>query len=618
VSHDQWSEFKERVRDATDIVDLLEGYMTLRRQGRGFVGLCPWHDDRRPSLQINPERQSFRCFVCDIGGDVFNFVMLREGLEFVEAVHMLAERAGIASPATGKRAAEPGTPQDKKTLYQAMAWAEQQFHHCLLHDQIAAPAREYLANRNISPQTIARFRLGFAPHSWDWLLKSAADTPYSPPVLAQVGLVAARDGGGHYDRFRGRVMFPIRDAQSSQSRTIAFGGRILPQFAQPDGDPVAKYINSPDTPLFSKNRQLYGLDAARDAVMQRKEVVVVEGYTDCLMAHQCGVDHVSAVLGTALGEQHVRLLRRLADRVVLVLDGDEAGQRRTNEILELFVAQQLDLRILTLPENLDPCDFLVSHGSEAFLQQLESAVDALEHKIRVVTQGLDPSVDTHRANVALEEILATLARAPRLTEKTSAGVLLREQQVLARLSRRFDASEDVLRKRLTELRRKARRPRRQADAPVGASYALEDIKLCDRMLIEALLAQPARLPEAQAALEPRDLASPLARKIYSKMIDLAAAGYTPDFDRLMIESEDAGMKDLLVKLDEERAGRNVGPAEELQDVIASFQRRKEDARYRRLFHKDEPAASPEEQEQQLGVLLSRLRARHDGSTPTDG
>ena len=228
------------------------------------------------------------------------------------------------------------------------------------------------------------------------------------------------------------MLFSIRDARS---RPIAFGGRVLPQFAD---DRTAKYINSPETPLFSKSRELYGLDAARDGIAREKQVVVLEGYTDCLMAHQHGLTNMVAVLGTALGEAHLQVLRRFTDSIVLVLDGDDAGRRRTNEIIDallaLFVKNQIDLRILTLPEGIDPCDFIASQGSDAFRQLLATAVDALEHKFNSVTQGLDLSTDTHRASEAVEQVLATLAQLRPASSDAASPTLLREEQMLGRIA----------------------------------------------------------------------------------------------------------------------------------------------------------------------------------------
>ncbi|MEZ6118366.1 MAG: DNA primase [Pirellulaceae bacterium] len=442
-------EAKERVRQATDIVDVIGGYMDLRRQGRMLVGLCPWHDDSKPSLQVNPERQSWKCWVCDDGGDIFSFVMKKEGVGFPEALKLLAEQAGIELDERRGPTATPGSPEDKATLYRAMAWAVEQFHRCLLYSDEAETARKYLQDRQIDADSISRYRIGFSPNQWRWIIDQGRPHGFSPEVLEAVGLAIKNEkANSWYDRFRGRVLFPISD---TQKRPIAIGGRVLPEFAD---DKSPKYINSPETRLYSKSEQLYGLDVVRDQVAKQRHLVVMEGYTDVVVARQFGVDNVVAVCGTALGARHIPLIRRFADSITLVLDGDEAGQRRTNQILELFIASQMDLRIVTLPEGLDPCDFLQQQGFDAFQSFLQSAIDALEHKIRSTTAGLDLIRDTHKANVALNELLTTLARAPKSQlGKTDAANVLREQQVLVRLAREFQLDEQQLRKQLEEIRR---------------------------------------------------------------------------------------------------------------------------------------------------------------------
>ncbi len=237
-----------------------------------------------------------------------------------------------------------------------MAWAERQYHDCLLSSPEAEPARKYLQDRGITAESIERFHLGFSPTEPSWILQRAGGTPARARVLETIGVLARPAGGGSlYDRFRGRVLFSIRDVQG---RPVGLGGRVLPGLS----DSPAKYVNSPETPLFAKSHLLYGLDVARETIRKSRTALVMEGYTDCIVAHQYGFTDAVAVLGTALGEGHVRILKRFADRIVLVLDGDEAGQRRANEVLELFVAQQVDLRILTLPDELDPCEFLLAAG----------------------------------------------------------------------------------------------------------------------------------------------------------------------------------------------------------------------------------------------------------------
>jgi len=276
----------------------------------------------------------------------------------------------------------------------------------------AEAARAYLAERGISAESIARFHLGFAPDSWDWLLNRAQGTRYTPQVLESVGLVGVRRSGqGHYDRFKGRVLFSIRD---NQGRPVGLGGRILPGAGDSN---AAKYINSPETVLFAKSKLLYGLDLARQAMRKSQTALVMEGYTDCIVAQQSGFENAVAVLGTALGEEHVRQLKQYADRIriVLVLDGDEAGRKRANEVLKLFVAENVDLRVCTLVGQKDPCDFLLENGPEAFEACVQSAPDALEHARRVKTAGVDLGRDVQRSSEALSEMLAIIAQGAALS-----------------------------------------------------------------------------------------------------------------------------------------------------------------------------------------------------------
>lgn len=622
---------KEQIRQAVDIVDLVGGYVQLRRSGRGYVGLCPWHDDSRPSLQVNPDRQSFKCWVCDYGGDIFSFMMRIEGVEFREALEMLAERAGVEAP-RGQKSGQPtqaGSPDDRKTLFRAVAWAEQHFHEYLRDDAEAEPARRYLEERGITRDSILRYHLGFSPESWDWLLAAAGGAGLAPQVLEHVGLAIPRQsGGGYYDRFRGRVLFSIRDVQH---RPIAFGGRILPSASSEQADAGAKYINSPETPLFSKSAQLYGLNFARDAAVRENHLIVVEGYTDCIALWQQGIENVVAVLGTALTDRHVPLIRRFADSVTLVLDGDEAGRKRTNEILELFVAAQLDLRILTLPRNLDPCDFIGRHGRQAFDELLNTAVDALEHKIRTVTEGLDPAVQTHQAHEALEDILTTVARAPRAAAVADSSLHLREQQLLARLARRFSVPEENVRDRLRALRRKKQRGAGTAtpaptasDSPSGESstqlVSLSELDPWDRELIELLLLDSESIIRIVTSVTLDDLRTPICRRVLSRAIQLHESGVAPTFDRLMLEAENPVVKNLLVQMDESCHAKEADDRQQrLGEVLDRYARRREDTKHRAETSALREAQLEESQAQEvLADLIETLRNRQTGSKPTDG
>ncbi len=614
---------KEQIRQATDIVDLIGAYLPLRRQGRNYVARCPWHDDTRPSLQVNPERQSWKCWVCDDGGDVFSFMMKQERVDFREALQILADRAGVQLRATSQSQAAPGSPQDKRTLFKAMLWAEQQYHQCLLHAPEAESARRYIQQRGIDQASVEKFHIGFVPDGWQWLLDRARSAGFSAQVLEAVGLCAKSDNSGkYYDRFRNRVIFPIHDLQS---RTIGCGGRILPEAAD---DKSAKYINSPETKLYSKSNQLYALNIARESAVKLREIVVVEGYTDVIMAHQVGVENVVAVCGTALGPGHLRLLRRFADTIRLVLDGDEAGQRRTNEILELFVSAQVDLRILTLPEGLDPCDFLLGQGADAFRELLATAVDALEHKARVATAGINLVNDTHRANQALEDILSTIAKAPRRTEGSGTDLRLREQQMLGRLARQFSLPEHELRSRLNDLRRQSEsRPARQREPdsiqPVHSAPKVREMDPREIELLEILILHPEMVEQAIREVDFGQLQSDVVKQLYRTIQSIHAAGRTPDFGNVLTEMEDPHLKNIWVELDE-RAHAKAATAHD--DAQARLQGLIDDYRYATLTRDRQQtlaaleAKSLDDQQEQdaLEALITQERNRRGISEPTDG
>ncbi|QDU93945.1 DNA primase [Lignipirellula cremea] len=617
---------KEQIRQAIDIVDVVGGYISLRRAGRVFKGLCPFHDDRDPSLQVSPERQSWKCWVCDDGGDIFSFLMKKEGIDFREALEMLAERAGIDLNPTPSAPVVPGSPDDKQTLYRAAKWADEQFRQFLLQAPEAAAARTYLQQRGVDDASCERYGLGYSDNGWQWLLDRAKKTPYSPAVLQAVGLVNKNENSGRfYDVFRGRVMFPIRD---TQSRTIAFGGRILPEIAQAettaDRRPPAKYINSPETRLFSKSEQVYALDLVRDAVSKSRHVVVVEGYTDAIAAGQYGIDNVVAVLGTALGERHIHLLKRFADRVTLVLDGDAAGQRRANEVLGLFVAAQMDLRILTLPDQLDPCDFLQQRGPEAFQQLLETASDALEHKVRIATRGINLLTDTHRAFRALEEILETLAQAPRPQDAASPqSQMLFDQQLVTRLARDFQVGEAEIRSRLLDMRRRKTTPARESSAEAPRKPAtLASLQARELELFEVLTQHPELTSLALAEIRNVELTDGPARRIFSVYRSLYNAGRSVDFSAVLSDlSPDE--QPLFVALDEIAAAKAeesfAEPLARLQEVINGFrQQHAALVQKGKLAQLEKPQTDSQGALEILKDLVQQERHRRGISQPTDG
>ncbi|HEY7153786.1 MAG TPA: DNA primase, partial [Gemmataceae bacterium] len=366
----------KQVKEANDIVKVVEGYLELRPAGGKFKGLCPFHDDHTPSLVVDPQWQNYKCWSCGKYGDVITFVQEYERVGFAEALELLARRAGI----TLEKSANSVQNQGRAAMLDVIRWAAQQFHECLLDSPLADEARRYVGERGLTGETVRRYGLGYAPRSGEWLVQRAEAAGVELDVLEKVGLIAPRtERGGYYDRFRDRVQFPIRDPRG---QAVGFGGRILP--TSPLSSRGPKYYNSTTTPLFNKSEYLYGLDHARQAAAKAGYLAVVEGYTDVLMAHQMGVGQVVATMGTALNARHVQRMKHFAPRVVLVFDADAGGDTGVDRALEIFASHDVDLAIATLPEGLDPCDLLVRQGADAFRLVLEQAVDPLEFKLNQV------------------------------------------------------------------------------------------------------------------------------------------------------------------------------------------------------------------------------------------
>jgi DNA primase len=524
---DDWGALIQQVKEANDIVDVVGGSVNLRPAGPTFKGLCPFHDDSRPSFDVDPRRQRYRCWSCGKHGDVITFIQEHDRVDFREALELLARRAGIALE---KKADSPHA-RSRALMLDVVRWAAEQYQGCLLNSPLAEDARKYLGERQLAGETVRRFGLGFAPPMGDWLAQRAAQAGMALEVLEKVGLVAARQSGpGYYDRFRDRVMFPVRD---TRGHTVGFGGRILP--SSPFVDRSPKYYNSCETPLFSKSEQLYGLDQARQGATKAGYLAVVEGYTDVLMAHQMGVPQVVATMGTALNARHVHIMRRFVPRVVLVFDADAGGNTGVDRALEIFVSEDVDLAIATLPEGLDPCDLLVQQGPDPFRGALAQAVDALDFKLRQVLAA-ETATGVEGRRRAVDAVLGVIALAPETPGQ--AGAMKRELMV-TRIAQRLTLKEETVWARLKELRAavRARASKNAAtresrtggeDAPRQAAPAAPE----ERELLEVLLADPALVPVAAAEIQPEQVQHPGLRELLKGLYDLQAEGQPPTLDLL--------------------------------------------------------------------------------------
>ena len=473
-----------QVQQANDIVDVISEHVSLKKKGREMVGLCPFHDDHKPSMNVNPVKQIFKCFACGAGGDVFKFVQMRENLTFPQAIERLAERANIRIQPRQKTKRAPGGEGrqsgqvenvDPNRLAKANAWAAKYFRHNLTDDKLGKFARDYLAERQISPESVEKWQLGLAIDSPDGLVNEAKANKASLKLLEQAGLITTQN----QDKFINRLMFTINDVTG---RVIGFGGRTL-------DDNGAKYINSPTTVLFDKSNSLYGLEQARHEIVSTGTAVVVEGYTDCIMAHQFGCGNVVATLGTSLTAGHGRILRRYAKKVVLIFDSDVAGIEAANRALDVCLAQRIDIKLASVPEGKDPCDFLLLAGKEGFEKLVADAIDIFQFKWDRLKEKFATDDTLAGRKSAIDEYLQTIATGLQAGKISDIDLGLRVNQISRIIgldSRQINAE---LNKHLKRARRTASYESRSVKRP-GIDYGQGRFAAAQRQVLEVLLNEP--------------------------------------------------------------------------------------------------------------------------------
>ena len=398
---------KEDIRSRSDIVEVVSSYnVQLKRSGARFKGCCPFHKEKTPSFHVDPAKQIYHCFGCGAGGDVFNFVQQSEGADFPTAMQILARRAGIEYDPAAARGGTPGAGQRKERLLKIHQTIAQHYHELLLGLPPDAPARAYVIRRQLEGAPMKDFLIGYAPESFDHARNFLKAQGYTDEELLESGILTKKEDSNHvYDRFRDRVMFPIRDAIG---RVVGFSGRVLRADA-----PGGKYVNSPETPIFKKSQLLFALDRARTAIVDEKLVVLCEGQIDVIRCHSAGVLNAVAAQGTAITADHARLLRRLADEIVLVLDADTAGETAAIRAADVFHEAGFAIRVASLPEGEDPDSYILKEGPDAFRARLGEAVPLIDFLVRVTghREDLHSEAGMMRAVHAVGEILRKVASA---------------------------------------------------------------------------------------------------------------------------------------------------------------------------------------------------------------
>lgn len=519
----------EQVRDRSDIVEVVSGYITLKRAGRNFKGLSPFNNEKTPSFVVSPDKQIFHCFSSGTGGNVFTFIMHMERVEFPEAVRFLARKCGVEIPEDthGDGAAESKL---RDQIFSVNNQAAQYYHELLVTD--ASPevsqARDYLKGRGLSLETVKSFRLGIALNSWDSLLRHMQNKNVTLRVLEQAGLIKARQNKeGYYDSFRNRIIFPITD---NQGRVRAFGARALDN----DG---AKYINSPETAVYTKGDHVYGFDLAKSAVTQEDCVVIVEGYTDCVMPQQAGFHNVVASLGTALTLQQIRNIRRFTHNVVMLYDNDKAGEAAMIRSFDVLIEEGMHVRVASLAEGEDPDSYIRKHGIAAFRDQIAVARDLFDYKLRKLCERYDPATVQGKAKIC-DAMLPTIDRYPHAVKQ--AGYI---QQLAAKIG----IPEAALNQELTKHREGIRKP--AVVDPVSAqTEPASPPRAVECSLLKLLLDDQEFIPATKAELSIDDFQDLKIRTVITKIYSLVEQGVEVRSTDLLSRFEDQDVVRLITRL----------------------------------------------------------------------
>ncbi len=442
---EELNEFVSKVRESSDIFNVVSRYVSLKRKGNEYWGCCPFHSEKTPSFKVSPEKGFFYCFGCHVGGNVFKFLSMAENINYFEAVKLQAERLGIPLPSSkeNKSPEQIKREQDEKSLINVNTLAKDFFHSCLINTPYGEVGRKYLESRGISKEIIEDFELGFSPDSWDSLSKALISKKnQTPELLIMAGLVSPKKSGGVYDKFRNRIIIPIADLYG---RIVAFGGRILEEKKPSNSSDYVepKYLNSPETLVFNKKNLLFGLNRATQEIIKSNYVIVVEGYMDAISVASAGIKNVVASLGTAFTEEQAKLLLRYTKKIFFCYDSDEAGQKATLRALSIVLNAGAEVKIILIPDGKDPDEYIRKHGIEEFKKLISKAAGLVDYRINYVLSHTEHTSLEGKVN-ALRQILPIIIEIKDMAMKTeyckrvSAMLLIEYDAVIAEMRKLSD------------------------------------------------------------------------------------------------------------------------------------------------------------------------------------
>ncbi|HSR10414.1 MAG TPA: DNA primase [Thermodesulfobacteriota bacterium] len=539
------------VRQKASIVEVVSDFASLRKAGKNYLGLCPFHSERTPSFTVNEEKGMFHCFGCGVGGNVFTFVMRTSQITFPEAVKALAKRYGVVLPERELSEEEKRRRDLRARLFDLNDAAADYYHRILVSGKEGEEGRKYLEARGLSRETIEEFRLGFAPNSWDSLVRHLQGKGFPLKTAETVGLVIPRKEGsgfegrpGYFDRFRRRVMFPIFQ---ESGRVQAFGGRIVAEDTGESGVPAPKYMNSPETPLYSKGQTLYGLNVSKGAIREKGFAVIVEGYMDLLSLVQAGFRNVVASLGTALTPAKLALLGRFTPEAVLIFDGDESGQKAAQRSLEIFLQEGISARVGTLPAGQDPDSFVRKEKGPGFERILSEALPLVEYLFQQAVLRHDVRSVEGKVRI-VRELLPALDRVADPLERTlyverfAQRLGIKEAQITALIRGASPAVQD---------REPSARPR-------GPGY--------ERILLQLMLLGPLAVTRVKEVIGTDGFSDLRHRKLAGKLVDLHNGGEDLDCRSILDRVDEDDLRDLISELLLEE-GALVDPERMLEDCV---------------------------------------------------
>ena len=529
MHREDMDEFVEQVTAQSDLLQVVQSYVPMKRKGNRYWGCCPFHGEKTPSFSVVPDKGFFYCFGCHAGGNVFKFISLIENITYFEAIKLQAEKLGIPLPRRQKSPQEIARDKEITDLRKVNEMARDFFHNCLTLTRLGEPGKAYFASRAISAETITEFKLGFAPPAWDKLSTAFLQRGVKQELILAGGLAAERqNGGGIYDRFRNRVIIPIAD---ERGRVVGFGGRVL-------DDSTPKYLNTPETVLFNKRRILFGLDRAKQAIKQAGYAIVVEGYMDAISVFSAGVKNVVASLGTAFTAEHGKLLMRYAPAIYFCYDSDEAGQKATIRALSIVQGTGVTVRVIVVPDGKDPDEYIRRHGAEAFQQLVKKALPLVEYRLQYVLQHVDHD--------SLEgKVKALHAMLPVLTVIREPAVL---GEYIKRLAQALLLDEGIVR---DELRRFGHQSLPEENftgqrEPIRKAVPHTDTALqrAGRIVIRLAFQDVGILQHFAAMVPPAELGDEVQREILFNLQELAAKGKNPNDTELAGRLSEAAMAEL--------------------------------------------------------------------------